>query len=61
MTASFRAYIDEAGDEGFKFRREGGRDGSSDWFVIAALITTAATDLPTVKKIGKVKRGRTPF
>lgn len=56
MTASFRAYIDEAGDEGFKFRCGGCRDGSSDWFVIAALITTAATDLPTVKKIDEVRQ-----
>ncbi len=56
MTASFCAYIDEAGDEGFKFRRPGSRDGSSDWFVIAALITRAEFDLPTVKKIDEVRQ-----
>ena len=56
MTASFRAYIDEAGDEGFKFRPEGCRDGSSDWFVIAALITQPETDLQTVKTIDEVRQ-----
>ena len=56
MTASFRAYIDEAGDEGFKFRREGRREGSSDWFVIAALITQSETDLQTVKTIDGVRQ-----
>lgn len=33
-TYHYRAYIDESGDEGFKFGK-----GSSDWFVIAAAIT----------------------
>jgi hypothetical protein len=33
MTASFVAYIDEAGDEGFKFRTSLAKQSSSDWFV----------------------------
>lgn len=36
MTASFIAYIDESGDEGFKFLPN--ETGSSRWFVISAVI-----------------------
>jgi hypothetical protein len=41
-TASFRAYIDESGDEGFQFRADG--SGSSRWFVISALVTRLKND-----------------
>lgn len=50
----FRVYIDEAGDEGFKFRDEG-RDGSSHWFVLSAAITRAESDLETVKVLDEVR------
>ena len=56
MTASFRAYIDESGDEGFKFRSSDGMQASSDWFVLAAFITRKSTDLETVKIIDKVRQ-----
>jgi hypothetical protein len=46
MASSFLVYIDESGDEGFQF---GG--GSSQWFVLSAVITRRATDLDTVKLV----------
>lgn len=48
--ASFVVYIDESGDEGFKFDR-----GSSIWFVIAGVITRKATDLETMKLVDRVR------
>lgn len=56
MGASFVAYIDESGDEGFKFRRSVSEQASSDWFVLTALITHKRTDLRTVKAIDRVRR-----
>jgi hypothetical protein len=44
MAASFVAYIDESGDEGFKFAK-----GSSEWFVLSAAITRKRFDVATVK------------
>lgn len=55
MTASFVAYIDESGDEGFKFRVNVDDQSSSDWFILAAFITRKKTDLETVKVIDKVR------
>jgi len=48
--ATFVAFIDESGDEGFKFRA-----GSSDWFVLAAVVVRAADELPQVKLIDEVR------
>lgn len=50
MSATFVVYIDESGDEGFSFGK-----GSSDWFVLSAVITRKATDLKTVKLIDHVR------
>jgi hypothetical protein len=50
MPAEFVAYIDESGDEGFNF---GG--GSTEWFVLAAVIVEKATDLETVKLLDSVR------
>jgi len=50
MSASFVAYIDESGDEGFKFAQ-----GSSQWFVLSAAITRKASDLATVKLVDDVR------
>lgn len=47
---SFIAYVDESGDEGFRFGK-----GSSDWFVISAVVTRYATDLATVKLVDVVR------
>lgn len=51
--ASFVVYIDESGDEGFKFRQDG--RGSSMWFVIAGVVTRKATDLETMKLVDRVR------
>lgn len=53
--ASFRAYVDESGDEGFKFRSKPGDTGSSDWFVLTALVSQGATDAETVKIIDRIR------
>ena len=56
MTASFQAYIDESGDEGFKFRSSSNEEASSDWFIISAFVTRKRTDIETVKVIDKVRQ-----
>jgi hypothetical protein len=56
MGASFVAYIDESGDEGFKFRRSMGEQASSDWFVLAAFVTRRESDLQAVKVIDTIRR-----
>lgn len=50
MSATFVVYIDESGDEGFSFGK-----GSSDWFVLSAVITKKAHDIETVKLIDRVR------
>jgi hypothetical protein len=63
MPASFVVYIDESGDEGFVF--DANRQGSSRWFVLAAVVTRKATDLETVKLVdtlrGLLKWDRKPL
>jgi hypothetical protein len=44
-------YVDESGDEGFSFGR-----GSSEWFVLSAVITKKATDLETVKLVDRIRK-----
>lgn len=46
--ASFRVYIDEAGDEGFHFERR-----TPEWFIISAAITRTENDLQTLTGILK--------
>ncbi len=60
----FKVYIDEAGDEGFKFGEPG--KSSSQWFVLSAAITRKETDLATVKVLDDVRAQlqrppKTPF
>ncbi|MCK9367856.1 MAG: DUF3800 domain-containing protein [Metallibacterium scheffleri] len=47
MTASFVAYVDESGDEGFKFLAN--EQGSSRWFVLSALVIRKENDLQVVQ------------
>ena len=47
MTTSFVAYVDEAGDEGFKFLPD--EKGSSRWFVLSALVIRKENDLQLVQ------------
>ena len=55
--ATFVAYIDEAGDEGFKFGQ-----GSSEWFVLGAVMLRRASEMPELRLIDDVRarlnRGR---
>jgi hypothetical protein len=53
MAASFVVYIDESGDEGFVFSPN--REGSSRWFVLAAVVTRKEYDLETVKLVDDVR------
>jgi len=53
VSRGFQVYIDESGDEGFKFDQPG--KGSSRWFVLSAVVTRAATDLETVKLVDRVR------
>jgi hypothetical protein len=55
MTSSFRAYIDESGDEGFRFRRSLSEQASTDWFVLGGLVTRKAKDLETVRVVDHVR------
>lgn len=49
MTSSFRVYIDESGDEGFKFLPN--EQGSSRWFVQSATVVRTANDLALVQLV----------
>lgn len=53
-TASFRAYIDESGDEGFRFNTDG--SGSSRWFVISALVVRPKNDLRVVECLKETRK-----
>jgi hypothetical protein len=57
VSSTFVAYVDESGDEGFVF---GG--GSSEWFVLSAVITRRASDLDAVRLVDDVRArlGRSP-
>ena len=57
MTYSFVAYIDESGDEGFKFDR-----GSTLWFLISAVVVTAGRDRALVELMRTARRkiGKSP-
>jgi len=56
MIASFKAYVDESGDEGFQFRKSSNEEASSDWFVLAAFVTRKKTDTETVKVVDQVRQ-----
>lgn len=47
MTVSFVAYVDESGDEGFKFLPN--EQGSSRWFVLSALVVRKENDMQIVQ------------
>lgn len=53
-TNTFNVYIDEAGDEGFKFECEHGR-GSSKFFVLSAIIVKQELDLKLAGLVNKLK------
>jgi hypothetical protein len=51
MAATFVVYIDESGDEGFSFGK-----GSTDWFILSAVITQKTSDLETVKLVDRIRQ-----
>jgi Protein of unknown function (DUF3800) len=53
MGASFTAYIDESGDEGFVFRPK--ESGSSRWLVLSAVVFRKSKDLEAVKTLRAVR------
>ncbi len=50
MAPTFQVYIDESGDEGFKFGA-----GSSAWFVLSAVVLKAAVEPDEVKLVDAVR------
>jgi hypothetical protein len=54
MGCGFRVYIDESGDEGFKFGSEG-QGGSSEWFVLSAVVIRACNDRAMMDMVAKVR------
>lgn len=53
MTSSFVAYVDESGDEGFKFLPQ--EQGSSRWFVLSALVIRKQNDLQVVSLVRQAR------
>jgi len=52
MSSTFIAFIDESGDEGFRFGK-----GSSEWFVVSAVIMRTADEREQIKLIDIVREG----
>jgi len=50
MPPTFVVYIDESGDEGFNFSK-----GSSDWFVLSAVVTRHTSDLATTRLVDGIR------
>jgi hypothetical protein len=53
MPSSFVVYVDEAGDEGFTFRPKAA--GSSDWFILTAVVTRKNCEPVLLESMRKVK------
>jgi hypothetical protein len=54
-TYSYVAYIDEAGDEGFKFKNKDGSKGSTEWFVLSGVVIRSEHDVATTKLVDEVR------
>ena len=54
-TPSFVVYIDEAGDEGFKFPIKFGDKGSSLWFTMSAVVFKTDNELRQTKVVGTAR------
>ncbi len=52
MSSTFIAFIDESGDEGFQLH-----SGSSEWFVLSAVVMRTANELEQVKLVDVVRDG----
>ncbi|MDD4888769.1 MAG: DUF3800 domain-containing protein [Phycisphaerae bacterium] len=53
MSIGFRVYIDESGDEGFKFDQPG--KGSSRWFVLSAAVMRLVNDREVMELVDRVR------
>lgn len=53
MTASYRVYIDESRDEGFRFLPD--ERGASRWFVVSAVVLRKSNDLAVVQLMRDVR------
>lgn len=53
MSIAFRVYIDESGDEGFKFDQP--LQGSSRWFVLSAVVIREEDDREAVRLVDRVR------
>jgi hypothetical protein len=51
VSATFSAYIDESGDEGFAFGR-----GSSEWFALAAIIVKKQIEPELLRLVGEIRQ-----
>lgn len=56
MPSSYLVYIDESGDEGFKFRPDPAGYGSSHWFVLSAAVFRRANESEQVRLVDEVRR-----
>ncbi|MCA0921475.1 DUF3800 domain-containing protein [Pseudooceanicola nanhaiensis] len=56
MDHSFVAYIDESGCTGFKFRDPPEPKGSTDWFVLSAVLVSAGRDLALRSLANSIRR-----
>ncbi len=53
MSANYRVYIDEAGDDGFSFKPDG--RGSSRWLVLSAVVVRAKRDHDLIRNIAETR------
>jgi hypothetical protein len=59
MSHSYRAFIDESGDDGFgKFRQRGALGGQSHWLVLTALVIRRTNELEAVRWRDEIARMR---
>jgi hypothetical protein len=57
MTVGYVAYIDESGDEGPRRVRPLHVDGSSEWFVISAVLVQIDRDKEMVRRVRAIRSG----
>lgn len=57
MKPEYIVYIDESGDEGFKF--QDGEKGSSRWFVLSAVVVRKVNDIRLVQVAKEARKSST--
>jgi hypothetical protein len=63
LAAEFTVYIDESGDDGFKFPATPGAGGSSEWLVLSAVIVRTAAESQIIRMMAdlRARLGRRPL